>query len=544
MDTSDEKIDLTHEHPGEHATVGMWEPIQYRCHSLPVHAALLHTGKVLLFGGSGNNRKFAEQPRMAELWDPESGAITIIEQNLGGDIFCAGHAFLPDGRLLVSGGTHKYDIKRHLFGRDIPIPPFTGINHTYLFDPVQERWTRGDNMAAARWYPTLVMLGDGRVMAMAGLTEGFPWVMLRKIEIYAPGEGWQHLKGADRWLPLYPRLHLLPDGRVFYSGSYNTHYTFPFSLQQFPTSILDPKTGQWDWLGLPNQSEREEGATVLLPLDPPDYCPRVLLIGGGTTQGAEASPDCEMIDLSVDQPRWQVIEPMHHARYYVYAVLLPDGKILALGGRSGTKGHDHVPDDPDPHHPGIERGPVVGREMGDPSDGTVPHDPRSVLEPELFDPGTGHWTRLAPMTVDRLYHSCALLLPDGRVAVFGNNPQQGLEEMRVEIYHPSYLFRDFRPELRDAPSSAGLGQTIEIRSPEAMDVDAVVLIHPTATTHCLNPDQRLVRLEFLHTGGDMILANLPKNPNVLPPGYYMLFILVDGVPSVSRMIQVRSTDIG
>jgi hypothetical protein len=537
MNPAESDIHLAHEQPMDHATVGMWEPVRYRCQSLPVHAALLHTGKVLLFGGSCNNRKYEGNPRQTELWDPETGAISPIPQDLGGDIFCAGHAFLPDGRLLVAGGTLRYDIRRNLFGRDIPLPPFTGIHHTYLFDPVQERWTRGDNMAAARWYPTLVMLGDGRVIAMAGLTEGFPWVMLRKIEIYSPGQGWQTLKGADRWLPLYPRLHLLPDGRVFYSGSYNTHYTFPFSLQEFPTSILDPETGEWDRLGLPNQSEREEGATVLLPLEPPDYCPRVLLAGGGTTQGAEAVADCEIIDLSEEMPRWQVIEPMHHPRYYAYAVLLPTGQVLMLGGRAGSKGHDHTPEHP--HHPGIEHGPTMGREMGEPDEGTVPHDPRSVLEPELFEPTTGHWACLAPMTVDRLYHSSALLLPDGRVAVFGNNPKQGLEELRIEIYHPAYLFRGARPTISAAPPQAILGQALEIHSPEAAEVDGVVLVHPTATTHCLNPEQRLVRLEFLHAGGDLLLASLPGNANVLPPGYYMLFLLVDGVPSISKMVQVR-----
>jgi hypothetical protein len=503
-----------------------------------VHSALLHTGKVLTFGGSCNNPKLFGQPRPAELWDPENGTIQPVEQDLAGDIFCAGHAFLPDGRLLVAGGTTGYDHKRHVFGRDIPLPPFQGMNQSYIFDPVAERWTRADNMAVGRWYPTLCMLGDGRIVCTAGFTQHFPWVVLRKIEIYAPGNGWQVLKGADRWLPLYPRLHLLPDGRVFYSGSYNTHYTFPFSLQQFPTSILDPKTGKWDGLGLPNKSEREEGTTFMLPLRPPDYRPRVVLAGGGTPTGTDAIADCEMMDLSQQPPRWRLIESMHHARYYVYPVILPDGKTLVLGGRTGTKGHDMpMPPGVGTRGPDAELGPTMGRAMATP--GEIEHDPRAVLEPEMFDPATLRWTAMAPMTVDRLYHSCALLLPDGRVAAIGNNPMQGMDELRIEIYHPPYLFRGFRPGLRSAPRAAAYGQQMTLESPEAGDVNAVVLIRPTATTHCVNPEQRLIELEFSHAGGEALTAWIPANPNVCPPGYYMLFILIDGVPSVGKMLLVH-----
>lgn len=531
-------IEHPHEHAEELAALGSWEPVRYRCKSLPVHVALLHTGQVLLFGGTCNNLNYIDHPKPAQLWDPVTGEVRIIEQELGGDVFCAGHTTLPDGRLLVAGGTTGYDIKRNIFGQEIPLPPFRGLNQTYLFDPLQERWTRGDNLAAARWYPTLITLGDGRVIAMAGLTDRFPWAALRKIEIYNPGQGWQVLKGAERWLPLYPRLHLLPDGRVFYSGSYNTHYTFPFSLRQFPTSILDPNTGEWDSLGLPNKSEREEGTTVLLPLDPPDYHPRVLLAGGGTPQGVEATSDCEIIDLSDPQPRWQIIEPMHHARYYVYPVLLPDGKFLALGGRAGAKGHDPVP--AQPGHPdhliGGQGAEMDGSELGD-----VAHDPSSVMEPELFDPETGHWSLLAPMTVDRLYHSCAVLLPDGRVAAFGSNPQRGLEELRIEIYHPPYLFRGDRPRLNHAPQSAAYGQEFEIESPQSAQITQVVLIRPTVTTHCVNTDQRLVRLEFKQVDDNTLQARLPENPNLLPPGYFMLFILNNGIPSVGKMIHIHPT---
>lgn len=270
--------------------------------------------------GSGNDET-NPTPYPAELWDPQTGNSQTVDQQLAGDIFCAGHAFLPDGRLLVAGGTAAYDGKLRVFGFNIP--PFRGLDHAYTFDPVSGKWTREPNMSTGRWYPTLVTLGDGRVLAMAGLTGHFPWAFLQRVEVYSDGRNWSALAGAERWLPLYPRLHLLPNGDVFYSGSFNAHYTFPFTVRGFPTAILNVQTPVWRTIGPPNRTQREEGASILLPLVPPDYTARVLLVGGGTPGGTEAVSHPEIINLNEAQPLWKPIQPMKHARYHVYSVLLP-----------------------------------------------------------------------------------------------------------------------------------------------------------------------------------------------------------------------------
>src|SRR5438105_4726224 len=197
---------------------GQWEPIQHHFRWLPVHTALLHTGKVLAFGGSANERENLLAPNSAELFDPVAGTVTTIDQQLSADPFCSGHCFLPDGRLLVAGGTQSYDQQR--FG--VPLPPFTGHKHSWLFDPLSERWTRAPDMSCARWYPSLIMLADGSVVAFAGLTGGPPYAFQRTVELFTPGLGWRMLEGADKWLPLYPRVHLMRDGNVLYAGSYNT----------------------------------------------------------------------------------------------------------------------------------------------------------------------------------------------------------------------------------------------------------------------------------------------------------------------------------
>ena len=131
--------------------------------------ALGSGGKVLAFGGSCNDDQRLTNPYEAELWDSQTGECTLIDQKLEGDVFCVGHAFLPDGRLLAAGGTCQYDNK--LFGI-LPFPPFTGLNHAYAFDPVDERWERVQDMAYGRWYPTLLTLGDGRVLKTDGDSHG------------------------------------------------------------------------------------------------------------------------------------------------------------------------------------------------------------------------------------------------------------------------------------------------------------------------------------------------------------------------------------
>ncbi len=514
---------------GEQAQMGAWELLPHRFSNLPIHIALLHTGKVLAFGGSCNDEQRLTTPYQAELWHCSTGQCTIIEQDLDGDVFCVGHAFLPDGRLLAAGGTSQYDAK--LFGV-LPIPPFSGLNHAYTFDPVAERWARAQDMAYGRWYPTLLTLGDGRVLTAAGLTESFPWVFLRAIEIYTPGEGWQIMDGADRWLPLYPRFHLLPDGNVFYAGSYNTHYTFPFTLRAFPTGILDMKMHQWRNLGLPNKSQREEGASVLLPLTPPDYRPRVLLAGGGEPGGTYATNLSEIIDLSQPIPRWRHTQSsrsgkftgMEFARYYTYAVILPNRQVLVVGGRSGLKGHQHEPVPGHEHHALEERFPAP--------------DKNAVYKAELFDPDTEEWATLAAMQVDRLYHAGALLLPDGRVLVVGSNPARRVNEKRIEIYSPPYLFKGPRPIIEEAPSQVAYGGSFAIGTPVAEDIDEAALIRPSSTTHCLNTDQRYVGLEITARDSNQITVRVPDNPNLAPPGYYMLFIMRKGIPSVAAWVQV------
>jgi hypothetical protein len=509
--------------PGNPAEVGRWDIVESRFRNLPVHTALLHTGKVLGFGGTGNDPRNFGHPRGAELYNPADGSIELIDQPLGGDVFCSGHTLLADGRLLVAGGTYKYD--RPLVGT-FSLPPFSGHNQSYLFDPVTESWERTEDMSVGRWYPSLIQLADNTVLAFAGLTEHFPWLIERKVERFELGRGWRHETAADKFLPLYPRLHLTPDGDVFYAGSYNTHYVFPFSISAFPTASLNLASGDWTLHGLPRIDKREEGSTVLMALNPPDYRARVLLMGGGQPGGKDPTADTEIIDLSAGSPGWRELPPMANARYYCYAVMLPNQHVLVLGGKAGERRMSM-----DPH--------AMARMNTQPDPGgDLPHDPAAILDCELFHPEDMVWKTVAAMQIDRVYHSGALLLPDGRVFASGSNPARGMNESRIEIYSPAYLFKGPRPTITSAPQAVEYGQDFMIDSPDAATIDTVAFIRAASTTHCFSTDQRYVGLAIVNRNAEGVRVSVPANCNLLPPGYYMLFVLRGGVPSVARFVQV------
>ncbi len=508
---------------------GEWEPLKYRFRHLPVHIAMLHTGRVLAFGGSGNDPNYLEHPHPAEIFEPdeiggaEGQVKEISNEGIEGDLFCAGHAFLEDGRLLVAGGTHKYD--NSFLG--IPIPPFRGSDHSYVFHTADLKWERLPNMKNSRWYPTCIMTADTTVVVMAGLTKDFPWVFLNKIEVLDNNKNWQHYPSLDRWLPLYPRLHLLPNGEIFYAGSFNTHYTFPFSVKGFPSATLDLTTQKWKTIGNPKNVNREEGTTVLLPLIPPNYKPKVLLIAGGTPQGKNAIRDVEIIDFSSNNPSYERFTSLNHERYYVYPVILPDRSILVLGGKSGAKGHLHTDPSHD-HAANHDHGP-----------NEIPHHPDAVMEPELLEFESREWKPMADMKVDRLYHANALLLPDGRVMTAGSNPDRNSQELRIELFRPPYLFRGERPIIEKCDEETSYNKTIEIETLNSETIDKICLIRPTCTTHCVNPEQRYIGLEFERKNDTILQVSLPRNVNLAPPGYYMLFILnTKDVPSIAHFVKL------
>jgi len=495
---------------------GKWDIVPYNSPVFPIHAALLYTSKVLFISGSGNCvPRFNNNLFTSALWDYQDNTFKVFQTP--SDIFCSGHSFLPDGKLVVAGGTLQYD-------------PFKGLRDTYLFDPAQEEWRRVQQMADGRWYPTLVTLGNGRVLAISG-TSTTPDQVNRMTERYSKSRGWESLGDGPVW-PLYPYLFLLADGRIFYSGGHFSNRNEPIpGWLDLTTNTFTPMSSLPPDFDL---DSRDQCSSVLLP---PAQDQKVMIISGGSP----ATPSVFKADLSVSNPVYQAANSLHTGRMHLNAVILPDRTVFVCGGSR------------------------------------IAEDPATAEnKPEIYDPSTGVWTLIEqPASVIRLYHSIALLLPDGRVVTAGSNPKRcndgpnptqyypQNEEYRIEIYSPPYLFEDDRPVddedgnrpvIKRAPEKIEYGDSFNIRV-ERSNRDTIKWIHlirPMATTHSLETEQRLVDLPFKTRGGRsssvVRIDSVPSNRNLLPPGWYMLFVVVEResnnnsktirIPSVSKWVRV------
>jgi hypothetical protein len=524
------------------ATLGLWRLLPYLSEVLPIHAALLHTGHVLFFAGSGNNvfraksADFSDETRgvhTSVIWDPSQNVqdaqtflhpATLKRPNGSVvDFFCCGHTFLPDGRILVVGGTDEYD-KLIVDGQMQDAPHgFTGIRDTLIFDPALRTWSRVQPTARGRWYPTIVLLADGSALAASGLDENTNTNRTLEQKLNPDAGAWTVTR-VDFGLPLYPHLFELSRGGLFFTGGKMD--------TEGPSSafFFDPlrTTDATNVPGLTDVDQCNQCASVVLP---PAQQQRFMILGGGPEdndnpdQRGRATQRTAIVDFNAPgAPTYRLAAPLRHERMHVNAVLLPDRTVLAVGG-------------------GVTREASAGRVV-DPQGG------REVFEAEIYDPSVGTWTDTAPATVARLYHSVALLLPDGRVVSAGGNPDKGVqvpwlppdpfEEMRLELFSPPYLFKkQTRPKITSAPQAINYGTAVSISVAAQAAVKWLSLIAPGLTTHSFNATQRVVDLPFVPAAASSLTATVPSDRSVAPPGWYMLFATdVDGVPSVAEWVRL------
>jgi Domain of unknown function (DUF1929)/Kelch motif len=495
-----------------------WNVLSQNTEVLAVHAALLHTGKILYFSGDEHDETQHDTGRIdhTRLFDCNTLAIQKIGSPTT-DVFCSGHAMLPDGRLLVAGGTEDWP-----GGGGQHDVHFPGLRECWIFNPLTNTWRQAASMnfqpghlgiGGGRWYPTLVTLADGRVLAMSGhpsATDTRPSHNNDSPEIFSlspnPDGSWfQFPDDPAHQLSLYPRLHLLPSGHVFSAS--------PVAGRR--TQRFDPVSGNWEDLsaGPPDDIYDSFGGTsVLLPLMPDDdYRPRILLCG---------SRQPRIMDLSDASPAWQPTNTRTLSgmprRNNLNAVLLPTGEVLVLGGASTRS------------------------------------DASAVLAAELYQPATDNWVTLEPATVVRNYHSVALLMPDGRVWTAGSNfdckPGVANRELRIELYEPWYYNRP-RPQIvAVSPTVVTSGETFSIDSLQAATINQVVAIRTGSVTHSFDSDQRYVGLRFQYIGDiqpgvGRLNVVAPPSGGIAPPGWYLIFIInQDGVPSVGTFLQVMRPD--
>jgi DNA-binding beta-propeller fold protein YncE len=438
--------------PAQPSVVGQWSAVE-NWPIVSVHTVALPSGEVLFYPYSDDIR----------LWNPSTSQVTSLS-GIGNNPFCSAATVMADGRVLVVGG--------HISNNH-------GLPNARYYDRASNTWTPLPDMNDGRWYPVCTQLSNGDVLVVSGdRTNGgnndLP-------QVWQAGSGtFRNLTGATLSLPLFPKMFLAPNGRVFFAGGTSRY--------------LDTGgTGSWSVVASRVVGGRDNYGTAAMYDDG-----KIVFVGGADPPVASA----EVINLRAPSPAWRLVGSMAQSRRQHNATLLPDGKVLVTGGSRGAGFNDS----------------------------TSP-----VLSAELWDPVTEQFRTLASESRYRGYHSGAVLLLDGRVLSSG-----GDGEPNAQIFSPPYLFQGPRPQITSAPSAVNYNQTFFLGTPDAAVIAQVTWIRFSSVTHTHNMDQRIHRsLPVPAPGGLNVTA--PSDPRVVPPGHYMLFLLdTSGVPSVARVVRISN----
>lgn len=455
-------------------------------------------------------------------------------RNNDGAMFCSDQVQLADGRILDVGGTSYYD-EPQIPGTRYGVAELQGLKAARIFDPATNTWSQSGSMTYGRWYPSLVTLPNGNVFVASGVSKLIKPVYLDNVndsgrnvtetETYSPLTGQWTYNGtsANKSLPLFPRLHLLPDGKVYYDAAGQTFNPDGQAYDEVTwnmASVYDPAAKSWNDVGIPGLGTltpgfRGSGFSVALPLTAPYKSASFLSAGGvlGTSPGTYLATNTSEIN-TIDTAHGDAMTSngagnLNNARWYSTGVVLPDGSVMAFSG-------------------------------GDKDEVVLPGTEKAITQAERFDPVTKTWSPMASAVHQRTYHNTAILLATGQVLVGGHAPiptgygyNQTLpgfapseRDPSFEIYDPPYMFNHDRPVIDETPSSTNYGDTIKVvmhNAAQAAAVDSVRLVRFGALTHLVDGDQRQLVLPIVERDGANVFVTAPPNSAVAPAGPYMLF---------------------
>ncbi|KAB8164581.1 DUF1929 domain-containing protein [Streptomyces sp. 3MP-14] len=279
--------------PAYQARYGSWEvvdvPEEYRTNA--IHAALLHTGKVLLIAGSGNNEdQFDAGTFDSILWDPEDN--TFEKVPTPDDLFCAGHAQLPDGKLLVAGGTLRYEV--------------LGDAVTHAGGPML---IKNEDPDQSREFPqgTRLRGPNGQLYETTNAIT-VPAADKRERE-REPAEDAESDAGDAA------NAEDAADGGAEITITAGEERVFVSAVEEGEQGVVD-EPGQYEILGLEGEDARNlYGLAAELTLDDQDF------------QGIDVAYEFDPV-----AERYVPVDPMAEARWYPTLTTLPDGRVLTVSG--------------------------------------------------------------------------------------------------------------------------------------------------------------------------------------------------------------------
>lgn len=466
---------------GQFSSVMTW-PVE------SIHMNLLPNGKVMFWGDYNTSLT-------AYIWDPILNTTTATAK-APYQGFCSAHVLMENGQLMVLGGLSE--------GAGI-----AGVPDARVYDYTTDTWTADaivPDMNDGRYYPTATALANGNILIMSGdatkSVNNLPQIFQANLPACStspiptaplPASCWINLTGATLSVQLYPKNFVAPNGEVFNAGP-------------IPVSRYLNMTGAGSWVTVGptfNKIVRDYAPAVMYDSG------KVMISGGARPPSATA----EIINLNATKPSWTPIASMNFARRQENATILADGTVFVSGGSNGNN--------------------IVFDDYTNP-----------VYPTEIWNPATGSWTIQASLTRYRGYHSGALLLPDGRVISAGGDKSCANQTMKpctipsAEVFSPAYLFQGARPTITSAPTNVTYNTQYQIETPNASSITNVTFIKLGNVTHTFNMGQRNVFLNFTQSAGG-ITVTTPLDANLAPPGYYMMFIVENGVPSVAAMMQIQ-----
>lgn len=514
--------------PSEWAARGRWETAVKTPIVAVAAAPLVATGRILLWSadraatfGEGNRTLWA-------VFDTATGHVSeAITSSIEHNMFCPGLSLDSEGNVFVTGGQSSIDTSLFLSG-------------------LEDGWVAGTPLTTGRGYHAQTILSDGRTFTIGGSWAG--GLGGKDGEVFDPATGsWRRLPGCpvdplvtDDELGIFAAdnhawLFAWKNGSVFQAGPsrrmnwYGTHGVGNHSSSKLRGTDSDAMNGNAVMF------DAVEG--------------KILTLGGAHNyHHALSTANAHLITLPTTASGEVTIEElpsMHFPRAYANSVVLPTGDVFINGGASYALQWT---------------------------------DANASLVPELWSPQTREFLPMAKSDIARTYHSFAILLPDATVLTGGGGLcweqcdtlpywEEGSNHFNIQVFTPPYLFdmtsrggRARRPKILSISQEAVLPGTFVLVATN-VEIEEASMIRYGSATHSINTDQRRVPLTPVLLGSDTLKeekeiypagkmarpvtrtwtyqVGLPQDPGILLPGYWMLFVMRDGVPSIAETIRVE-----
>jgi hypothetical protein len=559
---------------------------------VPTHAANLPDGRIVTwaswkeftYGYKGDGTDCSEGASLGYceetegfIWDYKTNAFQESD-NANHDMFCAGLAVLPDGRIFGGGGGSF----RTGNGSSNSGPADSQYKTSY-FDFKSNAWDEGTDgdMEFAHWYGTAVAMPDSRIFMIGGASGDYTAEILNRpdngvwngltqsdgennnvLRLYAEREETiipnpvpgatsadvtfaqnQEFSEVNQW---YPFLNVAPDGTLFQSGPIPRLHNVTLN----GSSGISVATTPGDTIPASHAQMRTFGNSIMFNEG------KILVTGGSSVRGAGGTKSAMIMDINGAAVDITTVPDMRYPRTHHNTVVLPTGEVLVVGGNNSGKQFTDA----------------GYRATTNPSNANDrwPTDmaTESVLTPELFDPGSNTWRDLNDMTVPRNYHSVGILLQDGTVLAAGGglcgddgpSGRQPCNHPDGQVFKPPYLFKSdgteaARPAIQSVSGSNVTNDGSPLSLPkigynrqftvtmnslgEGSSISRFTLIKLSSVTHSINTDVRFLEVGFSGSDKSYTLTTDEKN-TVLTPGYYFLFAINDkGVPSVAQVVQIN-----